>query len=554
MPSRRSHFLSALLAATLAACAAPPPPDPVDPDPTDPGEPPAVVDSAAPSLVSSSPAHGQSGVAPDAVLSLTFSEPMDPFSLMVVALPEHDFAAGVWSEGDTVVSFPSMVGKMPPGAQLSLSISGADKSGNPLAGGLLSFTVAEAADLAPPEVAQAQPAAGSSDAAINAAISITFSEPMNEASVEGAVSIAPSVAGSVTWDESGATYTLAPNAALAGSTQYTVTVGVGAKDAAGNALAAPHVYSFTTAAVADTTKPSAVSSAPGTNEMGVARNANISITFSEPMNKAATQAAFSITSPAGFTTGAYSWSADGRTMTFNPQGTFAFGQPVAWRVTTDAQDLAGNALTQAISRGFYVVRQGTLVLEAMPALDGHITSAGTVSTGASMLFVGDSVNVPSYRGFLSFDLNALPENLLRVTNASLYVFLHAKNGDPVANLGGAAKLERVSYGNALTASDYDVQRFTGLFDSVDFISTLTSGWKVNGQLALGVFADWSDRNSRDHLSQYRVRFPTQYDNGEADYVQLHSADSIATYCPRPAAAANGSSACKPHLVVIYEYP
>lgn len=553
MTSRHPLFLSALLAATALACAAPPPP-PVDPEePLDPGEPP-VVDTQAPSLLSSFPSHGASGVAPDAALSLTFSEPMDVFSLAVLAQPEHDFGAGVWSQGDTVVSFPQPSGKLPAGAQLSLAISGADKSGNPLSG-VLVFDVAAAADLTPPELAQAQPAAGSADVAINSGLSITFSEPMNQASVEAAVSIAPPISGAVSWDASGAIYTLTPNAALAGNTLYTVTIAASAKDQAGNPLAAPKVLSFTTAAGADTTAPLLSSSLPAASELGVARASNISVSFNEPMNQAATQAAFSITAPAGHESGAFSWSADGKTMTFNPQVSFAYGAAVSWRLTNAAADLAGNTLFKTAVQSFTVVRQGTMVLETVPALDGHVSSGGAISAGGLVSLVGDNQSNTHYRSFLSFDLGALPANTVRLTGATLYAFLGSEAGDAVGTLGGAAKVERVDYGPTLNASDFDLARFPGSLDSVDLIASSTSGWKFTALVGLGVLADWTDRANRGGRTQFRVRFPTTFsDNATSDFVQLHTSESSSAYCPRPNAAAAGSSSCRPHLVVSYEYP
>jgi hypothetical protein len=149
-----------------------------------------------------------------------------------------------------------------------------------------------------------------------------------------------------------------------------------------------HVFSFTTAAAADSTAPSLTSAVPGSTATGVARNANIQLTFSEPMDKAATQAAFSITAPAGYSTGAFSWSADGKTMTFNPGPNFNYGEAILWRVTTAAKDLAGNALAQQISRGFLVIRQGTMILDSVAAVDGAYGATLQASSYSVARFTG----------------------------------------------------------------------------------------------------------------------------------------------------------------------
>ena len=54
---------------------------------------------------------------------------------------------------------------------------------------------------------------------------------------------------------SGTTATFTPSASLTGTTIYTATITTGAKDAAGNALAANYVWSFTTGTAPDTTPP-----------------------------------------------------------------------------------------------------------------------------------------------------------------------------------------------------------------------------------------------------------------------------------------------------------
>ncbi|MCK4459228.1 MAG: Ig-like domain-containing protein, partial [Methanosarcinales archaeon] len=68
-----------------------------------------------------------------------------------------------------------------------------------------------------------------------------------------AFSISPAVNGSLGWDNDTMTFT--PDADLAYSATYDVTLGTGAEDLAGNALAADFVWNFTTVAEADTTAP-----------------------------------------------------------------------------------------------------------------------------------------------------------------------------------------------------------------------------------------------------------------------------------------------------------
>jgi len=74
-------------------------------------------------------------------------------------------------------------------------------------------------------------------------ITVTFNESMNQTSVENAFSIDPSVNGTFTWS----TMNFNPDANLTPNTLYTVTIGTGAEDLAGNNLATDHLWNFTTA-------------------------------------------------------------------------------------------------------------------------------------------------------------------------------------------------------------------------------------------------------------------------------------------------------------------
>ena len=81
-----------------------------------------------------------------------------------------------------------------------------------------------------------------------AAIQITFSEPMNETAVEAAFSVAPSVTGTFTWSNGSRTLRFQPSTSLAPGTSYTVSVGTGATDVAGNGLSQADLFTFATPA------------------------------------------------------------------------------------------------------------------------------------------------------------------------------------------------------------------------------------------------------------------------------------------------------------------
>ena len=90
------------------------------------------------------------------------------------------------------------------------------------------------------------------------------------------------VSGTVTY--SGTTATFTPSNILAASTIYTATITTGAKDLAGNALAANTVWSFTTVEAPDIILPMVNSTDPLNNATGVAHNKVVALTFSEAMD------------------------------------------------------------------------------------------------------------------------------------------------------------------------------------------------------------------------------------------------------------------------------
>ena len=119
------------------------------------------------------------------------------------------------------------------------------------------FSTSAGADTTPPTVISVSPASGATGVARNASIRITFNEAMDPATIStGTIELrnpgGTLVSRAVSYNTTSRVATLNPSNRLAAGTTYTVTVRGGAtdprvKDAAGNALAASVVWSFTTA-------------------------------------------------------------------------------------------------------------------------------------------------------------------------------------------------------------------------------------------------------------------------------------------------------------------
>ena len=79
-----------------------------------------------------------------------------------------------------------------------------------------------------------------------AGIQITFSEPMNQSAVEAALTISPTIVGTFTRSNRSTVLRFEPAQPFRNGTSYTVTVGTGATDLAGNRLAEPDTFRFST--------------------------------------------------------------------------------------------------------------------------------------------------------------------------------------------------------------------------------------------------------------------------------------------------------------------
>ncbi|GIJ74895.1 PQQ-dependent sugar dehydrogenase [Virgisporangium ochraceum] len=107
-------------------------------------------------------------------------------------------------------------------------------------------------DTTAPTVAATTPANGAVGVGLTAPVTVRFTESMAAATVTAANLELRGPGGAlvgrtVGYDAATQTATITPSAPLAASTQYTATVRTGVTDAAGNALAATHQFTFTTA-------------------------------------------------------------------------------------------------------------------------------------------------------------------------------------------------------------------------------------------------------------------------------------------------------------------
>jgi hypothetical protein len=218
---------------------------------TSPGAIPPVIDTTPPTVISTSSAVA---VLVGSNITATFSETMDPTTITGLTFTIDQGATSV----PGVVSYTGMTATFNPTADLSdnttynatVTVGAKDLAGNALLANhswSLQTAVGVSTDTTPPTVVSTSARVG---LAIGNNVFATFSEAMDPATIAAASTFTLAengtpVSGAVSY--AGVTATLNPGADLMANTTYTATVSTAAKDVAGNALAAPFVWNFTTA-------------------------------------------------------------------------------------------------------------------------------------------------------------------------------------------------------------------------------------------------------------------------------------------------------------------
>ncbi|WP_224369383.1 Ig-like domain-containing protein [Hyalangium versicolor] len=331
----------------------PPPPPPPDAGPPDAGPKPDAgsVDLVRPTVLSFSPSDGETGVAPESFIEVSFSEAMqtDRGTIQIIpstGLPNNGlFTARTqdWDLSKKKVTFQFPSG-LPLKAKLTVNISSfADVAGNPMQGLVtFSFTVS---DGMPPRVTAASPAEGAASVPTNTTqVSFTFNEPMDVT----AGTLVPGsglTLGEVSWTGN-QVITGIITSALVYNANYTVKLNgfrnINGKALDGTQYLGDGTLNFGTGP--DVTPPTVVSGSPTEGATGVLpeNTQYVVITFSEPMDK--TQGKADLYQNGTRTeTLTPVWSSDGFNVTYDVQ--FKLSYSAAVRVVlTGFKDKSANAL------------------------------------------------------------------------------------------------------------------------------------------------------------------------------------------------------------------
>ncbi|WP_372767627.1 ice-binding family protein [Lutibacter sp.] len=207
-----------------------------------------VLDTALPLIVSTYPNNNEINVTQNKLIAVDFSEPMNTSTInnSTFTLKKGTTAVeGTIAYSGTTATFTPTDAMAPGTVYTALLTNGAkDLAGNALATNKeWSFTTEEG-----PAVISVSPLNGDVNVMRNALISASFNKEMDASTINALTFTlkigTTDVQGTVSY--TGTTAKFTPKNTLLAGTQYTATITTSAKDLAGNALAAPKVWSFTT--------------------------------------------------------------------------------------------------------------------------------------------------------------------------------------------------------------------------------------------------------------------------------------------------------------------
>ena len=268
--------------------------------------------------------------------------------------------------------------------------------------------------------------------------------------------------------------------------------------------------------------PAVVSISPADGTAGVAGDAEIVVVFSEPMDQASVEGAWTSAELPATEVG-FSWNAAGDTLTAVPAQALPLAEgegidpdvidPLAFSIEigTGATDLAGNPLAAAATSTFTTSRRLAVELQVIADLTRSMDSDGTVfGETAVTLVAGDDAGNSVVKTFVSFSLPTLPAGAA-LESAELRGNQNSVTGDPYAL--GALQTLHVTTGDALDPATFSEAPLSRL--------DAFSADGAPGAKSVAVTDALADDLANRDRTQYRLELETGTDNDQvADQARL----------------------------------
>lgn len=409
-----------------------------------------------PEVISTDPVNGETGVVLSKKVMATFNEPMDASTIntttFTVKQGSTQIAGVVSYSGNTATFTPVSFFAVNTLYTATITTGAKDPQGNALRDDhVWSFTTGTSSSSNQPKVISTDPTNGATGVALNKKLTADFNKVMDPATITTATfklnQGVTAIAGVVTYI--GTTAKFSPSSSLSPGMVYTATITTGAKDLAGNSIAANYIWNFTTGTALDNTAPTVISTDPADLATNVLLNKIVTAKFSESMDPATINSAtFTLKQGATTIPGAISYS--GITASYDPTSSLSSGTTYTATIKIGAEDLAGNSIVSDYVWSFTTgTASGQATVDLATAGNFAILAgAGITNTGLTIIN-GDAGTSPTGT------VNGFPPGIV---NGSINA------ADPIA---AQAKLD-------LTAAYNDAQgRATGAISLPGDLSGLT---------------------------------------------------------------------------------
>ncbi len=284
------------------------------------------------------------------------------------------------------------------------------------------------------------------------------------------------------------------------------------------------------------TVPTIIEVFPEDGATGVDGETPIVITFSEPMNQAATEAAYQ--SEGIPSTGvSFSWNEGGTELTITPDEPLAYdsgpdpasveARRHSFFISSSAEDLEGDSLASTAEFSFSVLRQieGTFLAVQNRDLSGNWRSDGTYDgpnltsncarDSTQNMCVGDATDNDRWQGFITFDLGTLPATMTRISEATLGLQITSGDGTPFGNGNGSLGRLMVDH---IAFEEIGVAAFTA--PALATVGPIAETGAVGSVLNMDVLSAVAIDAEARPLTQFRLRFERGTDNNQdADVVR-----------------------------------
>ncbi len=394
-----------------------------------------------PTVVAMTPNRGEEQPI-DAPVLVTFDQPMDPNSTKAAFSIDPQVPGSLEVQANTLLWKPGK--PLARATRYDVRLAGAKS-----AQGLPMLAPAEFrfVTVGYLEVTSVQPSAGAQDIDPASLITVVFNRPVvpltgvdAQAGLPQPLVFEPAVKGAGRWVNT-SVYSFKPDSLLGAGLTYSVTVTTPLSDTTGGELAEPFTWQFTTAS------PLVTGSQPGEGSVGVAPSATISVTFSQPMQPASTESAFSLRDATGAVHGTFNWAPNNSELGFRPAADLTYGATYTLTVQNSARAFSGEGALRETYRAQFQVVPLPKVIRVTPTDGEHnvnpvgavnIYFTGTISEATLANAIGVAPVLTSTRVLTSFNFY---DNRLYATwpwepNTTYTVTLKGTVGDIYGNTLG----------------------------------------------------------------------------------------------------------------------